>query len=576
MRDYDVIVVGAGFGGPVAARKCAAAGLRTVMLERGLGAGEKVISGLTIPFYGFLFGPAFIRDGNPPVERPVDGIKNYIVKDIAAGRIDIEESLKLPKPLAPVLAFGYNAYCRDFCEWEAEMAVRAGAELRTGCVAVDVVMEDGVVAGVVTDGGETLRSKVVIDSEGCQGLLAIKAGIREKYTPESISLADCYDYEMSKEDIDEIFGHTLRFCWGWDEQRVAPPLGFGNGLMVWPYRESLHFIQDQCLKTDTGKVPSLKDFDEYHRNITGSLPWWQEEVADRVRLRARVWDGFEIFVGLDAELRSMANHTGGMILIGDAAGLESTELCDGVPAAWFSADIAADVAIEAIRAGDLSESFLARYDERIKSHPIIQWSISQTNRHDLRYAQRAHDERLLAKLIHDGWGLGGFKHMSTPLAQAVLGGIAEDPSVITAWIRMYLRYYYNWANSRFGGPDAPAAAVEGAPTLGHRALAKGLAALDRLIDRFSGGISRAAKAALPLAPAANPVMKALLPLLEPPYLFLMRTLDPVLDPLSRRFARFVASADPAAFAMPGGRDERRPAASAPVAQGAAEHLPGKG
>lgn len=100
MPDHDVIVVGAGFGGPVAARKCALAGLRTVILERG----------------------------------------------IAVGRIDTEESLKLPKPLAPVLAFSHNAYCLDSCEWEADMAVRAGAELRTGCVAVDVVMEDGVVA----------------------------------------------------------------------------------------------------------------------------------------------------------------------------------------------------------------------------------------------------------------------------------------------------------------------------------------------------------------------------------------------------------------------------------------------
>src|SRR5450756_2317410 len=47
-NEYDVIVVGAGFGGPVAAKKCAEAGLRTLMLERGGRAGEKVISGLTI------------------------------------------------------------------------------------------------------------------------------------------------------------------------------------------------------------------------------------------------------------------------------------------------------------------------------------------------------------------------------------------------------------------------------------------------------------------------------------------------------------------------------------------------
>ncbi len=241
-EQYDVVVVGAGFGGPVAAKKCAEAGLRTLMLERSEQVGEKVVSGLTIPFYGFLFSPDFIRDGNPPIERPVDGIINYIIKDVDAGEIDIDDSLKIPKPLSPVISFGYNAYCKPFCQWEADQAVGAGAELRTSMAAVDVIREDGVVTGIVTEDGRHIGCRVVINAEGSQGVLAVKAGVREKYPPETISLADVYDYEMPKEDVDRIFGHTLRFCWGWDEQMVAPPLGYGNGLMVWPYNSSLHFM----------------------------------------------------------------------------------------------------------------------------------------------------------------------------------------------------------------------------------------------------------------------------------------------------------------------------------------------
>jgi flavin-dependent dehydrogenase len=550
-NEYDVIVVGAGFGGPVAAKKCAEAGLRTLMLERGGRAGEKVISGLTIPFYGFLFGPEFIRDGNPPIERPVDGIINYIIKDIDTGDIDIEDSLRIPKPLSPVIAFGYNAYCQPFCEWEAERAVESGAELRTSTVAVNVLRENGCVRGVVTDAGDSLGAKVVIDAEGCQGLLAIKAGIREKYPPDTISLADVYDYEMAKEDVDRIFGHTLRFCWGWDEQRVAPPLGYGNGLMVWPYRNSLHFIQDQCLKAESGKVPSLKDFDEYHRNITTRVPWWKDDVAPHINLRSRMWDGFEIYVGLDEDLRNMPNHTDGMILIGDAAGLESTELCDGVPAAWFSAEIAADVAIEAIRAGDTSTSFLKRYDERIRAHPIIQWSISRTNRHDLRYAQRDHDEKRLKALIHNGWGLGGFTHMSTPIAETMLGAISEDPAIVTSWIRMYFRYFYNWLYERFGEHHGELPAVSsGTQTAGHRAFKRSLESLDRVLERFSSPIKRAAAFVAPASVVANPVMKALLPILEPVYLVLVRILEPVTDPLSNKLIDFVNRADPSMFDSP--------------------------
>jgi len=393
---YDVVVVGAGFGGPVAAKKCADAGLKTLMMERSENVGEKVISGLTIPFYGFLFGPAFIRDGNPPVERPVDGIINYIIKDIDAGDIDIDDTLRIPKPLSPIIAFGYNAYCKPFCEWEVKKALESGVELRTAITVNDVIRENGCVKGIVTERGEQIGAKIVIDAEGSQGLLAIRSGVREKYPPDTISLADIYDYEMSKEALDRIFGHTIRFCWGWDEQKIAPPLGHGNGLMVWPYRNSVHFMQDQCLRKNGDTVYNLKkDLKTYHQNITSKLPWWRDEIAPHITIRARMWEGFEIFVGLDENLRTMPNHTDGMILIGDAAGLENTELCDGVPTAWFSADIAADVAIESIRADDQSKEFLKRYDDRIKSHPIIQWAITATNRYNLRYAQQVHDEEKL-------------------------------------------------------------------------------------------------------------------------------------------------------------------------------------
>ena len=179
-EEFDVVIVGAGFGGPVAAKKCADAGLKTLILERSENVGDKVISGLTIPFHGFLFGPAFIRDGNPPFERPADGIINYIIKDIEKLDIDIDDSLKIPKPLSPVIAFGYNTYCKPFCEWEVKKAVEAGAVLRTSTTVVDFIKEEGNIRGIVTDKGEKIRSKIVINAEGSQGLLAIKAGVREK------------------------------------------------------------------------------------------------------------------------------------------------------------------------------------------------------------------------------------------------------------------------------------------------------------------------------------------------------------------------------------------------------------
>jgi len=427
--------------------------------------------------------------------------------------------------------------------------VMAGVELRTSITVVDVVRKNGCVCGVKTDAGEVISAKVVINAEGSQGLLAIKAGVREKYPPDTISLADIYDYEMDKALVDRIFGFSVRFCWGWDEQKIAPPLGHGNGLMVWPYRNSIHFMQDQCLRNDQGPVYNLKKMlDEFHGNITTRLPWWRDEVAPNIKIRARMWEGFEIFVGLNPRLRAMSNVTGGMLLIGDVAGLENTELCDGVPTAWFSADIAADVAIAAIAADDVSEQFLLQYSDRINSHPLIQWAITATSRYNLRYAQQDHDEKKLKKTIHAGWGLGAFGHASTPLLKILLGMLRDDPAIIGSWVRMYLRYYFNWHHQRFDEPGTgtrvcPTAPLGAVPSR----LEKRLDAMDSWIRRLRPMITLSARALLPLSDAANPLMRLLLPVVEPVYLKVLKRLEPALEKRGKTFVQAVVTADPAVF-----------------------------
>jgi electron transfer flavoprotein-quinone oxidoreductase len=549
MGDYDVIIIGAGFAGPVAAKKCADAGLRTLMIERSENVGEKVISGLTIPIYGFLFGPSFIRDGNPPIERPVDGIINYIIKDIEKGDIDIDNSLMIPKPFSPIYVFGYNAYCKPFCEWEARKAIEAGAELRTSTVVTDVIIEAGCVQGVITETGEKIRSRIVINAEGSQGLVAVKSGVRKRYPPETISLADVYDYEVPKDHLDKIFGFSIRFCWGWDEQRCAPPLGHGNGLMVWPYRDSIHYMHDQCLRMDTSSVPNLKKLlTEYHSNLTSKLPWWKEDVANHARLRAHMWEGFEIYVGLNQELRSMPNYTDGMLLAGDAAGLESTEFCDGVPQAWISADIAADVAIEALKANNVSRSFLSKYDKKIKAHPILQWSISGTNRFNLRYAQQEHNLKKLKKFIHNGWGLGALKHVSTPLMKTICRHIIVNPLILVKWRKMFYRYYFNWHHERFDYSESPASPGKGSDRgKKYTWFPVCFRSKQIFIIITIPLVWMLAILSFPLTITLNPAMKILLPVIGPIYTGILRIFAPLSGWLSRRKVDRVVNSDPSLF-----------------------------
>jgi flavin-dependent dehydrogenase len=549
-EQYDIIVVGAGFGGPVAAKICAEAGLKTLLLERAERIGDKIISGLTIPFYGFLFGPDFIRDGNPPIERPSDGITNYIIKDIDKGDIEIDDSLKVPKPLSPVIAFGYNAYCKPFCEWEVKKALEAGVTLRKSTTVLNLIKEDGIVKGVITDNGEKIYCRLLIDAEGSQGLIAIKAGIRKKYPPETISLADTYDYVMPKEKIDQIFGYSVKMCWGWDEQKIAPPLGHGNGLMVWPYRNSLHFMQDQSLSKNGSYVPNLKKlFQIYHKNITTKLSWWRDQVEAHAQLRARMWSGFEIYVGLDKKLRAMSNYTDGMLLIGDAAGLESTELCDGVPAAWFSAEIAANVAIKAIKVKDVSKQFLSQYDRQIRMHPIIQWSISGRNRFDLRIAQEQHNFKKLKKYIHNGWGLGALIFFMRPFLQTFLSYANKDPGIITKWIRMFFRFYQNWIYETYDYSETFKIKQESSKKL-HK-MEKRFQYLLILIDKLLHSLHKTRKIIsvilIPISNSINMFMRGIFPIFEPIYSHALRMLQPILNKIGKNVINFVRFANPIIF-----------------------------
>ena len=443
--NYDVLVVGAGFGGPVAAKRCADAGLKTLMVERAGVPGEKVVSGLVIPIYGFLFGPDFIRDGNPPIERPICSVVNRIVK---GGQIfDTDRSLKVPKPVA----LGYATYCKPFCTWLADRAVDSGVELRTATTAVDVITEDGRVSGIVTDSGERIRSTIVIDSGGTQNQLSIKAGLRKKFIPEAIELYMLWDFEMTKEDVDSVFGNSMEFFHAMPEENIGAPLGYGSTLYFFTYRNSIHPGLGQFLVT-RGEIPNVaRLLREYFDNFTDKVERWKRDIAPRVKLRSVLWDVCPIYAGLLEETREMPIYGDGLLIIGDAAGFEASAFGDGVPNAWFSAEIAADVAIEAVRRGDISSSVLAAYEERIKAHPFIIHTITDFRRWDMRRLLLTRDEAEFKRKVRDHWGIGAFRYsnMGGPCMKAARDMIKQNPTVIRSWVNMFRRYFKNWENESF-------------------------------------------------------------------------------------------------------------------------------
>jgi len=392
MPEYDVIVVGAGFAGPVAAKKCAEAGLRTLLLERAAQPGHKVISSCLVPITGFLLGPSWLREENPPLERAGYGVAVHYVK---GGEVFLTVKTELAMPM------GYMIYCRPFCTWEAEKAVQAGAELRTSTAAVDVTKDGRRITGVVTDEGERLDSRVVIDAEGSENLLAIKAGIRRKFPPESIELCLLYDFEMPQADIEDVTGGDLEFYWAMPDEEIHAPPGEGTlGVYVFPYRQSLHLTFGQFLAMKDRKAiasDGCKLIQSYADNFF-NIRRWRELIAPKAKLRARVWATAPLYANLDPEVRAMPVYGDGMLIVGDAGGFETSASGNGVDTAWITAEIAADVAIEAIKNNDVSASFLERYAQRCQAHPVMV-DLCSPQRRDLTSTQ--HD---LGQMIQGSLG----------------------------------------------------------------------------------------------------------------------------------------------------------------------------
>lgn len=275
--------------------------------------------------------------------------------------------------------------------------------------------------------------------------------MRKKFIPEAIELYMLWDFQMTKEDVDSVFGNSMEFFHAMPEENIGAPLGYGSTLYFFTYRNSIHPGLGQFLVT-RGETPNVaRLLREYFDNFTDKVERWKREIAPRVKLRSVLWDVCPIYAGLLEETREMPIYGDGLLIIGDAAGFEASAFGDGVPNAWFSAEIAADVAIEAVRRGDISRSVLAAYEERIKAHPLIMHTITDFRRWDMRRLLLTRDEAEFKRKVRDHWGIGAFRYsnMGGPCMKAARDMIKQNPTVIRSWVNMFRRYFKNWENESF-------------------------------------------------------------------------------------------------------------------------------
>lgn len=174
--DFDVVVVGAGVAGCVAAYRLARGGRSVLLIERGEVAGSKNLSGGVL-YWRVLEGvfPDFLEQA--PVERRIT--RNYVsfLNRDSSVALDYQDArLADPVNAVSVLRAKLDAWLASQCE-DAGVTVMPG-------VRVEHLLTEPAGGGVrvrgVRAGQDEVRARVVICADGVNSFLARDAGVRAR------------------------------------------------------------------------------------------------------------------------------------------------------------------------------------------------------------------------------------------------------------------------------------------------------------------------------------------------------------------------------------------------------------
>ena len=332
VEKYDVLVVGAGPAGSMAAMKAAEGEAETLIVEK-----QKL--------------PRFKLCGG--------NIANWVVVKLGIPEEVLDRKYtsitfctppKYEKQNFPVPGAYWGVYRDRFDYHLTEMAVKAGAEVRDGIHIRDVIKEGGAIRGVVTSDGEQIHADVVIACDGVYSLIARKSGLWDKWFTErgeswKDNVAFCMGVEMKLDNdvIDERFGDSYVIFTG----KEIAPLGYG-----WI------FPKDGMVSVGVGSAAGMMDKkpDEY-------LRYFMKHPA-----AAQFLEGGEVVLERGAYIpyrRAFTpSYMAGLLVAGDAAGMVSPITGEGVFFAVRAGLEAGVTAAEAVQSKDFSASFLSRYEER--------------------------------------------------------------------------------------------------------------------------------------------------------------------------------------------------------------------
>jgi electron transfer flavoprotein-quinone oxidoreductase len=349
---FDVIVVGAGPAGSMAALKLARAGLNVCLLERGSHPGAKNMFG------GLLHNTHVLNELIPsfwekaPLERHVyKKVLAFMTPESAVSLTFENEHFDRPP------YNGYTVLRPVFDSWLADEAVKAGAMLLSDCTAEDVIIQDGRVVGVTVKGREgALRANIIIAADGVLSFLAKKAGLRTDFLPINMGVGVKLLLGLPEDTINERF-HLVRDQ-GADISFLGLPGGIRGGSFLYTNRESI----------SVGMVMHLDSLQKSGRAPHEIIEDLLQHPQVRKLIKGAVSLEYSAHLIPEGGIKAMPRvYTDGMMVVGDAAGLCYTNgiNLEGINLAMTSGMLAAETAIKAVESHDYSAAMLSLYKKKL-------------------------------------------------------------------------------------------------------------------------------------------------------------------------------------------------------------------
>lgn len=326
MKAFDVVIAGGGPGGLAAAQVASERGARVLVVEQGDEIGSPTRT----------TGGSFVKDLQQL------GIPSHLYHPIKRCRfVSPTNSLEFSyeEPVTCVMDV------RGVFQLLAERATAAGATIQLTTTAVEPIMEDGVVSGVLTKsrvyGDEKIGSSILVDATGYRSSLLKKAGVHSGFRRFGVgSEFDFYAPQYDQSEAVLIVGSQIApagYAWAfpWGNGRVRVGVGI--------------------IHSDSNEHP-----DGYLRKLC--------ENADRFGINLKGAQPLEYHFGLIPSEGLLDDLVGNGILgIGDAAGQASALVGEGIRWAIKAGTMAGRVCAEAVTAKSFTADYLRRYQKEWKS-----------------------------------------------------------------------------------------------------------------------------------------------------------------------------------------------------------------